>query len=149
MKAADLMSQEVISINPDADIREAARVMVENDISGLPVINADGQLVGMITERDLLRRRELGTQPRHPRWAQAFLDPTFLEAERSHAKDRTVADVMSPNPLTVTEGTSLREVARLLDTNQVKRLPVVRGKLVVGVISRKDLLRELAKQPEA
>jgi len=147
MKAANLMSREVISINPRADIREAARIMIEHDISGLPVINDEGHLVGMVTERDFLRRPELGTPTRRPRWIQALIDPVAFEAERAHAHGGSVADVMNQSPITVTESTSLWEVARLLDTNQVKRFPVVRGKLVVGIISRKDLLRELAKAP--
>jgi CBS domain-containing protein len=144
MKAAEVMSQEVISIAPDAGIAEAARLMLHHDISGLPVINDQNLLVGMITERDLLRHHELGTQAHRPRWVQALLDPAFLSAERSRAAGRTVAEVMSGAPATVTEATPLGKVADLMQIHGVKRLPVIRGTLVVGIVSRKDLLRAFA-----
>ncbi|HYH38149.1 MAG TPA: CBS domain-containing protein [Azospirillum sp.] len=150
MKALDLMTPQVITISPDATIADAARTMLENRISGLPVVNAAGQVVGIISEGDLLHRVELGTE-RHRSWWLGIVSGGTLPAEdfiKSHA--RKVADVMTAHVVSVDESASPEEVVRLMETRRIKRVPVVRNGVLVGIISRANLLRALASvAPEA
>lgn len=144
MKAIDLMTPRVITIGPDATVAEAARTMLENHISGLPVVDADGKVVGIISEGDLLRRVELGTE-RHRSWWLGLVSGGTLPAEdfiKSHA--RKVADVMTAHVTTVDESASPEEVVRVMETRRIKRVPVVRRGALVGIISRANLLRALA-----
>jgi CBS domain-containing protein len=144
MKTCDIMSQEVISIRPTATIAEAIKLMLENDISGLPVIDANGMLVGIVTEGDFLRRAELGTHKKRPRWLKFLFGPDFVASEYIAAHTRRVADVMTKTVIVVDEDTDLRDVVRVMETNGIKRLPVMRGSAVVGVVSRANLLHALA-----
>src|SRR5262249_49739783 len=141
MNASHVMSHPVVSIRPDASILEAAQLMLEHKVSGLPVIDASGDLVGIVTEGDFLRREEIGSQTRRPRWLEFFTTPGRLAGEYVHASGRNVRDVMSSEVRTVTEETELPEVARLMREHGIKRLPVVRGKEVLGIVTRADLLR--------
>ncbi|WP_042704749.1 CBS domain-containing protein [Azospirillum sp. B506] len=144
MKAIDLMTPRVITIAPDATVAEAARTMLENKISGMPVVDAAGTVVGIISEGDLLRRVELGTE-RHRSWWLGLVSGGTLPAEdfiKSHA--RKVADVMTGHVTTVDENASPEEVVRVMETRRIKRVPVVRGGALVGIISRANLLRALA-----
>ncbi|PWC76798.1 CBS domain-containing protein [Azospirillum sp. TSH64] len=144
MKAIDLMTPRVITIGPDATVADAARTMLENHISGLPVVDAAGKVVGIISEGDLLRRVELGTE-RHRSWWLGLVSGGTLPAEdfiKSHA--RKVADVMTAHVTTVDESASPEEVVRVMETRRIKRVPVVRHGALVGIISRANLLRALA-----
>jgi len=144
MKAIDLMTPRVITIGPDATVAEAARTMLENHISGLPVVDAAGKVVGIISEGDLLRRVELGTE-RHRSWWLGLVSGGTLPAEdfiKSHA--RKVADVMTTHVTTVDESASPEEVVRMMETRRIKRVPVVSRGALVGIISRANLLRALA-----
>lgn len=144
MKAIDLMTPRVITIGPDATVAEAARTMLENHISGLPVVDAAGKVVGIISEGDLLRRVELGTE-RHRSWWLGLVSGGTLPAEdfiKSHA--RKVADVMTTHVTTVDESASPEEVVRVMETRRIKRVPVVSRGALVGIISRANLLRALA-----
>ncbi|CAO3357363.1 CBS domain-containing protein [Azospirillum palustre] len=144
MKAIDLMTPRVITIGPDATVAEAARTMLENHISGLPVVDGSGKVVGIISEGDLLRRVELGTE-RHRSWWLGLVSGGTLPAEdfiKSHA--RKVADVMTTHVTTVDESASPEEVVRVMETRRIKRVPVVRRGALVGIISRANLLRALA-----
>ncbi|MBP2298699.1 CBS domain-containing protein [Azospirillum picis] len=144
MKAIDLMTPRVITIGPDATIAEAARTMLENHISGMPVVDAGGKVVGIISEGDLLRRVELGTV-RHRSWWLGIMSGGTLPAEdfiKSHA--RKVADVMTTHVTTVDEAASPEDIVRTMETRRIKRVPVVRQGQLVGIISRANLLRALA-----
>lgn len=144
MKAIDLMTPRVITIGPDATVAEAARTMLENHISGLPVVDGSGKVVGIISEGDLLRRVELGTE-RHRSWWLGLMSGGTLPAEdfiKSHA--RKVADVMTTHVTTVDESASPEEVVRVMETRRIKRVPVVSRGALVGIISRANLLRALA-----
>jgi CBS domain-containing protein len=144
MKVRDIMSPRVISVAPEAGILEAIRLMLQNHISGLPVIDRSGALVGVVTEGDFLRRGETGTERRRPRWLEFLVGPGRLADEyvRSHA--RTVKDVMTPEPVTVAEDDTLDAAVTLMESRRIKRLPVVRGGQVVGIVSRANLLHALA-----
>jgi CBS domain-containing protein len=144
MKAADVMTSHVISVAPDASIQECVRLMLEYRISGLPVIDPTGSLVGIVTEGDFLRRVEAGTERKRPRWLEFLAGPGRLADEYVHSHGRKVSEVMTPDPTTVTEDTPVEQVVRLMEGRRVKRLPVVRGTTVVGILSRANLLHALA-----
>jgi len=144
MNAADIMTPKVVSVVPDASILEAMQLMLANRISGLPVTTESGKLVGIVTEGDFLRRAETGTQQRRSRWLELFTSPGKLAQEYVHTHGRKVSDVMTPDPVTITEGTALDVIVRLLEERRIKRLPVVRSGVVVGIVSRANLLHALA-----
>jgi CBS domain-containing protein len=144
MKASDIMSARVISIAPDANVLEAIRLMLQNHISGLPVIDASGTLVGVITEGDFLRRTETGTERKRPRWLEFLMGPRRMADEYVHSHSRKVEEVMTREPITITEDASLDEIVQILERRRIKRLPVMRGTQVVGIVSRANLLHALA-----
>src|SRR5215510_82964 len=143
MKAHDVMTWGAITVEPDASVTRAVRLMLENKISGLPVLDDKGELVGMVTEGDFLRRGELGTQRQRPRWLEFLLGPGRLAAEYVQSSGQKVAEIMTPEPKTITPETSLDEVVRLMERHRVKRLPVVEDGKLVGIVSRADLLHAL------
>jgi len=144
MKTRDIMTPKVVSVSPDASILEAIRLMLENRISGLPVLDPQGKLVGVVTEGDFLRRAETGTQRKRSRWIEFFMSQGRRAEEYVHTHGRKVSEVMTPDPVTITEDTALEQVVSLMEQRRVKRLPVVREGRVVGIVSRANLLRALA-----
>lgn len=144
MKVRDIMSRRVISVAPDAGILEAIRLMLAHHISGLPVIAASGELAGVVTEGDFLRRSETGTERKRPRWLEFLLGPGRLAGEYVHTHGRTVRDVMTPTPVTIGEDAGVEEAVEIMERRRIKRLPVVRDDQVVGIISRANLLHALA-----
>ncbi len=144
MKVKDVMTSPVISVEPDTAILQAIRIMLQRRISGLPVIDGKGRLVGMVTEGDFLRRAETGTQRRRPRWLEFLIGPGRLADEYRRSHGRKISEIMTADPITVTEETSLEEVIKLMEKRQIKRLPVVRGDKVVGIVSRANLMHALA-----
>lgn len=144
MKVSDVMTPGVISITPEATILEAIRLMLQNHISGLPVIDDKENLVGVVTEGDFLRRTETATERKRPRWLEFLVGPGKLANEYVHTHGRKIEEVMTRNPVTVPEDTPLDEVVRLMERRQIKRVPVVRGGKVVGIVSRANLLHALA-----
>jgi len=145
MKASDVMTQHVVSVEPDASILEAARLMLEHRISGLPVVDATGALVGIVTEGDFLRRAEIGTQRRRARWIDFILGPGRLADEYVHTRGRKVEEVMTAEVQTVREDTSLEEVVHLMERRRIKRVPVRRGRSLVGIVTRSNLMRAVAR----
>lgn len=143
MKVADFMSQNVIAIAEEAPIREAAALMMEHHISGLPVINAKGAVVGIVSEHDLLRRCEKEGRVQDQHWLELMLKHTGRASENYGLAERKVADIMTPEPATVAPTSSLDEACRLIEQLGVKRLPVVEDGTLVGIIARADLVRAL------
>jgi CBS domain-containing protein len=143
MKTHDVMTWGAITVEPEASVARAVRLMLQNNISGLPVVDSKGQLVGMVTEGDFLRRGELGTQRQRPRWLEFLLGPGRLAAEYVKASGQKVAQVMTREAKTITPETPLEEVVRLMERHRVKRLPVVQDGKLVGIVSRADLLHAL------
>jgi CBS domain-containing protein len=144
MRAKDVMTHQVVSVEPDASVQHAAQLMLERRISGLPVIDNAGHLVGIVTEGDFLRRAELGTQRRRARWLEFLMGAGRLADEYVQTHGRKVEDVMTRDPETVPEDRQLSDVVQLMEKHQIKRVPVVRGNQVVGIISRANLLHALA-----
>jgi CBS domain-containing protein len=144
MKVRDVMTSPVISVEPDVPVLQAVRIMLQRHISGLPVVGKDGRLVGMVTEGDFLRRAETGTQRRRPRWLEFLIGPGRLADEYTHSHGRKVDEIMTAEPLSVTEDTPLEEVVKVMEKRHIKRLPVLRGNELVGIVSRANLLHALA-----
>jgi CBS domain-containing protein len=144
MRTLDVMTHHVITVGPDTSIAEAARLMLENRISGLPVVEGRGRLIGIVTEGDFLRRTETGTTRHRSRWLEFLIGPGRLADEFVRTHGRKVEDVMTPGPRTVAEDTPLEDAVQLMERNNIKRLPVVRDGELVGILSRANLLRALA-----
>lgn len=149
MQAADIMTRNVISVEADATILQAARLMLTKRISGLPVTDSSGRLVGMVTEGDFLRRGEIGTQRQRPRWIEFLKGPGSLATEYAKAWGGRVADVMTSNVYTISEDTPVDEIVRILEKHGIKRLPVVSEGRLVGIVSRANLLRAMASVARA
>lgn len=144
MKAKDVMTRRVISIAPEANVLQAAQLMLQNRISGLPVVDANGAVVGMVTEGDFLRRTELGTEKRRPRWLEFLLGPGKLAGEYVQASGRKVEEIMTADLHTIGEETPLEDIVHLMETHRVKRLPVLQDGKLVGIVSRANLMHALA-----
>ncbi len=144
MKARDIMSTKVVTVSPSTSVRDIAGLMVEKHVSGLPVLNDNGTLVGMVSEGDLLRRPEIGTQKHRRRWVSFFsgVDSQAREFTKSHAL--RAGDVMTTQVIHVSEETPLGDVVGLMEKHNIKRLPVLSDGKLVGIVSRADLLRALA-----
>lgn len=143
MIVADVMTRNCITIAPDATVEEAVNVMLTRHISGLFVVNKEGDLTGVITEGDLLRRDELGTQRNRPWWLRLLVSPARQAEDFTRANGRHVRDVMTEDVLSIAQDAPLEDVVTLMEKNRIKRLPVTSDRHVVGVVSRSDLLRAL------
>lgn len=142
MKAKDVMSQAVVSITADANVLEAASLMLQHHISGLPVMDKD-KLVGVLSEGDFLRRGELHTQRRRSRWLQFIMGPGRTAADYIHTHGSKVSDVMSKNVKTVDENVALEDIVALMERHQIKRVPVMHQGKLVGIVTRSDLVHAL------
>jgi CBS domain-containing protein len=145
MKVSDVMTHTPATTNPGASLEEAANIMVRMRVSGLPVINATGAVVGMLTEGDLLRRVELGTAGRRPGWLASFLAPGRLARDYVRTHGRTVGEVMTTSVVSISPDARLTEVVALMEAQQIRRLPVLKKGHLIGIISRSDLLRALTE----
>lgn len=135
MFAADLMHENLITVQPQTGLADAARIMLANHLSGLPAVTPSGQLTGIITEGNLLRRVELATASTHTNWLKLFLLPNAMANDYIKTHGRYLAEVMTPDLITVTQSTLLEDVAALMVKRHIKRLPVMEGnKLVVKLI---------------
>jgi len=144
VKAKDIMTSPVVSVELDATIMQSAQIMLQKRISGLPVVDKDGRLVGIVTEGDFLRRAETGTERRRPRWLEFLIGPGRLADEYTRSHSRKLEDVMTSDPVIVSEDAPLEEIVNVMERHQIKRLPVVRGQQLVGIVSRANLLQALA-----
>jgi len=144
MKVVDIMARRVVAVSPDATIRDAIRLMLAHRISGLPVIDDNHRLVGVVSEGDFLRRAETATESKRSRWFDAFFGPGESAAAFVHSHGTHVRDVMTRTPVTIAESAPLEEAVHLMESRNIKRLPVVRRGTVVGIITRANLMRALA-----
>jgi len=144
MKAMDVMVRDVISVKPDDSVDDAIKLLTEHDISALPVVDMEGKVVGVLSEADLLHRAEIGTEKQHPRWLEAVMPASKLADEFTKSHGQRVEQVMSTDPVTASEDTSLGEIATLLERHRIKRIPIVREGKLVGIVSRSNLIQALA-----
>jgi CBS domain-containing protein len=146
MNVAELMNRNAVSVLPSTLVADAARIMLAHRLSGLPVLDEQGRLVGIVTEGDLIRRAEIGTDGKQAGWLKSLLMPSAVAADYVQTHARHVSGVMTHNPVFVTPDTPLEEVAQLMLRKSIKRLPVLEHNKLVGIISRSDLLRVLARK---
>ena len=149
MNAADVMTTSLLTLTPDLPVGQAARMLAERGVSGAPVLDAEGRLVGMLTEGDLIRRLAAATdKPRS--WFLGLFGSAPAQAEhyaRSHG--RRVRDVMTAAVESVTEASPIAEVAAILERRGIRRVPVLRDGKLVGIVSRADLLKVSLAEPLA
>lgn len=148
MQVGDIMTVGAATVSPDTTIAQAAQLMLEHHVSGMPVVDADGQLIGMVTERDLLRRSEIGTEQEHRHWMELVMSAGTLADEYVKAHGRKVADVMTRDVVTVAPDVSLGEVVEMMEHHGYRRLPVVRDGKVTGIVSRANFLRALVRRAD-
>jgi CBS domain-containing protein len=144
MNAADVMVHQVITIRPDSTIRDVAELLVAKHISAVPVTDADGKLLGIISEGDLLRRSETETERRRAWWLTWLISTETLTAEFIKSHSRKVSDVMTRNVIVARPETPLHEIATMLEHHRIKRVPIVQGDKIVGLVSRANLVQALA-----
>jgi CBS domain-containing protein len=149
MRAMDVMTPNVTTVDPDTTVQDLAKLLSDRGISGAPVVDAAGRMVGIVSEGDLLHRAEIGTERRDDRRRSWWLDHFASDLARDYVKShgRTVKDIMTRDVVTITEETDLADVATLLETKRIKRVPVMRDDKVVGIISRANLVRALVAKP--
>ncbi len=157
MRAMDVMTTDVVTIDPNTSVQALATLLSERGISGVPVVDSDNRVIGVVSEGDLLHRVETGTErpgtERRPErltghrrswWLDAIASNQDLARDYVKSHGRTVKDVMTPDVISVADTTELAEIAMLLETKRIKRVPVVRDGKLVGIVSRANLVRALA-----
>ncbi|HWT36996.1 MAG TPA: CBS domain-containing protein [Paraburkholderia sp.] len=146
MRALDIMTTDVVTATPDMTIQQAARLFVDNRISGMPVVDADGQVIGIVSQGDLLHRVENGTDHGKRRWWLDFLLSSPREQAARYIKEHGhfVRDVMCDQVISITEDASLDKIADLMERRHLKRVPVLKDGKLVGIVSRSNLIRALA-----
>lgn len=151
MRAADIMTRNVVTVMPEVSVSEIAKLFLDRGISAVPVVDADGQLLGIVSEGDLMRRQELGTERHRSWWLRTFLASADLAEDYVRAHGLKARDVMTTNVITVGPDQPIAAIANLLEKHRIKRVPVVEGKRVIGIVSRANLIHALAaaKAPPA
>jgi CBS domain-containing protein len=143
MIVSDVMTRKVLSVPPDETVEHAANLMLKHGISGLFVVDAKGELAGVVTEGDLLRREEIGTERHRPWWLQVLVSPGKQALDFTRAHGRRVSDIMTPDVISVASTTTLEEVVETMEKQRIKRVAVTENGRMVGVVARSDLLRAL------
>jgi CBS domain-containing protein len=141
MRAHQIMTRRVITASVNTPIAQAARVLLANHISGMPVVDDTGKVVGVVSQGDFMRRAEIGTQRKRSRWLKLLLGPGHAAADFVHERGRKVGEVMNDRPITVSEDATLEEVAATMEKNDIKRVPVMRGDALIGIITRTNLVQ--------
>jgi len=144
MRAHQIMTHKVISVTPDTSIVDAANTMLQQRVSGLPVVGETGKLVGIVSEGDFIRRKEIGTERKRGRWLRFLVGSGREASDFVHERGCKVGEIMTPEPVTVSEQASLEQIVTVMEKNHVKRLPVISAGELVGIVTRADLLRAVA-----
>ena len=146
MRVEDFMTRRVATVTPETSILAAAKLMLENHISGLPVVDASARVVGIVSESDLLRDDGKGVDGSP--WLQMMVGPDGLAGEPAQLGARKVDEVMTRGPVTIAPSASIAQACRLMEQHGIKRLPVVENDKLVGMIARADLVRAVAMSAE-
>lgn len=146
MKAGDVMTINVVTARPDTTVAELVRLLLAHGISAVPVVDAAGTVLGMVSESDLMRRAEIGTERKRGAWRSFFTGTATLAKDYVHSHAARAEDVMTRAVVSVDKDTELGEIADLMDEKRIKRVPVLEGKRLVGIVSRRNLLRAFASQ---
>jgi CBS domain-containing protein len=143
MIVSDVMTRKVLSVAPEETVEHAANLMLRHGISGLFVVDAKGTLCGVVTEGDLLRRDEIGTERHRPWWLRVLVSPGRQALDFTRAHGRRVSDVMTAEVICVEATTPLEDVVETMEKQRIKRVAVQENGHMVGVVARSDLLRAL------
>lgn len=149
MKAKDIMTRTVVSIDQDATVLQAARLMLQHHISGLPVVDKQGVLVGVLSEGDFLRRGETHTERRRSRWLEFLMGPGRIAGDYVHSHGNKVSEVMSSDLKTVGEDASLEDIVALMEKHRIKRVPVLRAGKMAGIVTRANLMHAMVSLARA
>jgi CBS-domain-containing membrane protein len=144
MRAMDVMTSEVVTVDENTPVQAAARLMAERGISALPVIDRHSRVIGMVSEGDLIHRTETGTERRRAWWLDLLSSTNRLAADYIKAHGGQVKDVMTRDVVSVTDTTPVADIAAVLETHRIKRVPVLREGRLIGIVSRANLVRALA-----
>src|SRR5271155_3194520 len=144
MRAMDVMASEVITVEQNASVQTVAKLLAERGISAVPVVDRENRVIGMVSESDLLHRAETGTERRRSWWLDMMASTNQLAGDYIKSHSGRVKDVMTRDVMSVTEETPVADIAVLLETNRIKRVPVLRDGKLVGIVSRANLVRALA-----
>lgn len=141
MHAADIMTRTVITATPKTEVREIVDLMMQNRISAVPVVDDAGRVIGMVSEGDLMRRVENDTDRRDSWWLSALFSARNDVDAYVKSRGRRAEDIMTRDPITISEDTPLYKIAQTLEKKHIKRVPVVTGGKLVGIVSRSNLLQ--------
>jgi CBS domain-containing protein len=144
MRAIDVMVRDVVTVSPDTDVGDAVKLLAEHDVSALPVLDANRNLVGVLSEADLIHRVEIGTEKHRPWWLEAVTGASTLAEEFAKSHGKKVGELMTTSVVAVSEETPLSEIAALFEHKRIKRVPVVKDGKLVGIVSRANLIQALA-----
>ena len=133
MRARDVMTRAVATTTPETTVEKVSQMLINLRISGVPVLDRNGQLVGIVTEGDLLRRVETGTERQRSRWSELFSANSRLAEEYIKSHARRVEDIMTWEVVSVEELATLGEIAELMDTKRIKRVPVVHNLSLIHI----------------
>lgn len=148
MRAKHVMTYPVITATADMTVREIAQILSKNHISAVPIVDGSGELIGLVSEGDLVRRFEIGTQVRRSWWLSIFTSNAQLAEEYARGHARKIHDVMTQDVITVAPETSLSEVAHIFERNRIKRVPVLDKDKLVGIVTRANLVQAIASVPQ-
>ena len=144
LTAADIMTRDVVTVTPPTSVRAIAQLLCTRHISGVPVVDREKRVIGIVGEGDLLGHAEVAGERRRSWWLNAFVNSNALARDYIKTHGRVAADVMTPTVITVAPAASIAEIAKILERHRIKRVPVVDGGKLVGIVARGDLLQALA-----
>jgi CBS domain-containing protein len=144
MRAIDVMVRDVVTVRPDTDVADAVKLLAEHDVSALPVVDGEGNLLGILSEADLIHRAEIGTEKHRPWWLEAVTGASTLAEEFAKSHGKKVGEIMTSGAISVSEDTPLSEIAALFEQKRIKRVPVIKDGKLIGIVSRSNLIQALA-----
>ncbi len=148
MRASDIMTTNVITVAADMAVDEIARTLIQKNISAVPVVDGNANVIGIVSEGDLWRRPENETERHRPIWLRLFAGGQEDAREFTKTHGKTASEVMTSDIITIGEETNVGEIAEILEKNRIKRVPVLREGKLVGIVSRANLLHGLAARKE-
>jgi CBS-domain-containing membrane protein len=147
MNASDVMVRDVVTVGPDEDVSKAVKLLVDHDISALPVIDSERRVIGVLSEADLIHRENIGTAKHRTWWLEAVTPASMLALDYAKSHGRKVSELMSEHVISADENTSLSELANILEKHRIKRVPILKDGKLIGIVSRANLIQALASAP--